>query len=273
MNFFSTSDGVKLAYSDQGQGTPILCLSGLTRNSTDFDYVTPHLSHCRLIKMDYRGRGASDWADHTTYTIPREAQDALELLDHLGLKQAALLGTSRGGLIAMVLAATAKDRLTGVVLNDIGPELMAEGLDTIGNYLGRNPIQKTHAEAARMRAKLLPGFDNVPEARWLAEVQMHYHETPDGLEINYDPKLREAVLEGRSEDMPDLWPLFDALAGLPCAALRGENSSLLSAETFEQMQTRLPDMIAATVPDRGHVPFLDEPASLKALNNWINQLP
>ena len=92
------------------------------------------------------------------------------------------------------------------------------------------------------------------------------------MQINYDPKLRDAVLEGRTDDMPDLWPLFDALNGLPTACLRGENSNLLSAETFAKMQTRLPDMVAATIPDRGHVPFLDEPASLTAINQWIERL-
>jgi len=270
---FTTSDGVDLHYTDHGTGTPILCLSGLTRNSSDFDYVSPHLSDHRLIKMDYRGRGQSDWTDYTTYTIPREAQDAIELLDHLNLPQAAILGTSRGGLIAMVLAATAPDRLTGVCLNDIGPELMDEGLEGIANYIGRNPTQKTHAEAAEMRAQLLPGFEGVPHSRWMNEVQMHYLQTPDGLQINYDPKLRDAILEGRTDDMPDLWPLFEALKSLPTACLRGENSNLLSADSFAKMQSRHPHMIATTVADRGHVPFLDEPESLKTLHEWITQLP
>ncbi|WP_420862920.1 alpha/beta fold hydrolase [Algirhabdus cladophorae] len=271
---FRTSDGVTLYYSDTGTGSspPILCLSGLTRNSRDFDYVTPHLAEQRLIKLDYRGRGQSDWTDFETYTIPREALDCFELLDHLGLDKAAILGTSRGGLIAMVLAATAKDRLSGVALNDIGPELMSEGLDSIGIYLGRNPSQKTYAEAVEMRASLLPGFQNVPTSRWQNEVEMHYRETPDGLQINYDPKLRDAVLSARTKDMPDLWPLFEALIGLPTLCLRGANSNLLSADTLDRMQKRHPHMIATTVPDRGHVPFLDEPTSLAALRTWISHL-
>jgi len=127
---FTTKDGTRLHYTDEGTGIPILCLAGLTRNSADFDHVAPHLPTMmpvRLIRMDYRGRGQSDWADHETYTIPQEAEDALALLDHLGLDKAAILGTSRGGLIAMLIAATANERLLGVALNDIGPEIAPAG--------------------------------------------------------------------------------------------------------------------------------------------------
>ncbi len=270
---FNAPDGTRLHYTDEGAGTPILCLAGLTRNSTDFDYVAPHLSDNRLIRLDYRGRGKSEWADPATYTIPVEAQDALALLDHLNLASAAILGTSRGGLIAMLLAATAKNRLTGIALNDIGPELSTAGLDVIRNYIGRNPAQKTYAEAADMRATLLAGFRNVLQSRWDEEVRKHYTETPEGLVINYDPRLREAVEAAGAEPVPDLWPLFDATEGLPLAAIRGANSDLFSAETLARMQARRPDMIVAEVPDRGHVPFLDEPEALAALNTWITKLP
>ena len=149
MPHFKTSDGLNLHYTDQGAGLPILCLAGLTRSGRDFDFVAPHLHDVRLITLDYRGRGASDWAnDFTTYAVPRETQDAIELLDHLGLEKVAILGTSRGGLNAMYMAATAKQRLLGVALNDVGPKLEQAGLDIISDYLGRRPAAKTHAEAA-----------------------------------------------------------------------------------------------------------------------------
>ncbi len=137
MPCFTTSDGLSLYYTDQGEGLPLLCLAGLTRDGRDFEFVAPHLAGLRLITLDYRGRGQSDWGDPSTYQIPVEGRDATELLDHLGIDKAAVLGTSRGGLIAMVLAATAKDRLLGVALNDIGPEIAPEGLEVIKNYLGR----------------------------------------------------------------------------------------------------------------------------------------
>lgn len=270
---FDTSDGVTLHYTDEGAGQPILCLAGLTRNGTDFDYVAPYLDGARVIRLDYRGRGKSGWAkDWSTYSIPVEARDVLELLTHLELEQVAILGTSRGGLIAMALAATMPERLSGVCLNDIGPEIAESGMEDIRNYLGVPPTAKTLEEAAKMRAGLIPGFEDVPEARWREEAEMHYVETEEGLGLNYDPNLRDAVLEASEQPMPDLWPLFDALRDIPCCLIRGANSNLLTAETAAEMQARNPDMIFANVPKRGHVPFLDEAEALDALNEWLMML-
>lgn len=271
MPSYTSDDGLRLHFTDEGTGIPVVALAGLTRNGADFDHVAPHLP-VRLIRPDYRGRGQSDWADPATYTIPQEAADVLALMDHLGLEKAAILGTSRGGLIAILLAATAKDRLIGVALNDIGPEIAERGLDVIKDYVGRNPVQKTYAEAAAAREKLWSHFENIPMARWLAEVKAHYRQTSDGLVIRYDPRLRDAVLAAAAQPAPDLWPLFDALAGLPLALIRGANSDLLTVETADQMSRRRPDMIRADVPGRGHVPFLDEPEALRALHLWLKEL-
>ena len=101
---FTTTDGARLAFRDEGTGRPILCLAGLTRAHTDFDFLVPHLPGVRLIRPDYRGRGGSGWSGADTYTVPQEARDVLALMDHLGLERAAILGTSRGGLIGMALA-------------------------------------------------------------------------------------------------------------------------------------------------------------------------
>ncbi|SFR44441.1 Pimeloyl-ACP methyl ester carboxylesterase [Yoonia tamlensis] len=268
---FTSQDGLSLHYTDQGAGLPVIALAGLTRNGADFDHIA-RTWPTRLIRLDYRGRGQSDWADHTTYTIPHEAADVLTLMNHLDLDQAAILGTSRGGLIAMTLAITAKNRLLGVALNDIGPVLKPEGLATIMDYIGRNPAQTTYAQAAAVRARLWTQFENVPIERWLAEVKAHYKETPAGLVIRYDPKLRDAVIAGGAQPLPDLWPLFDALDGLPLALIRGANSDLLSRETADEMARRRPDMIRADVSGRGHVPFLDEPQSLTALHAWLEKM-
>mgnify|MGYP000194298313 CR=1 FL=1 len=274
MPHFHAADGTRLYYCDNGEGLPVLSLAGLTRNTADFDHIAPHLlaNGVRLIRMDYRGRGQSDWADPATYTIPQEAADSIALLDHLDVQKTAILGTSRGGLIAMVLAAMAKDRLLGIALNDIGPNIEAAGLSVIKDYIGRNPPQKTHADAAAFRAKAWSHFKGVPLSRWLTEVQNHYTETPDGLVIKYDPKLADTVLAASTNLAPDLWPVFDAMAGLPLAMLRGDASDLLSAPTFEEMRDRRPDAYAATVLGRGHVPFLDEPESLAVLDDWILSL-
>ncbi|WP_347311509.1 alpha/beta fold hydrolase [Defluviimonas sp. SAOS-178_SWC] len=266
---FTASDGARLAYRDEGEGLPVLCLAGLTRSSTDFDFVAPHLSHVRLIRADYRGRGGSEWTGAASYTVPREAQDALELLDHLGLEQVALLGTSRGGLIGMMLAATSRHRLLGLCFNDIGPVIERTGLEKIFDYVGRNPAAKTMDELVARMPKAMPGFANIPEERWRAFAERLYVEVPEGLHIRYDPELRTSFLAAFDGPEVDLWPVFDACAGLPLALIRGANSDLLSEATAKEMRRRRPDMIHANVPDRAHVPFLDEAESLTALTAWL----
>lgn len=267
---FKTSDGLRLWYEDQGDGPPILCLAGLSRNSTDFEDVLPYLvGEHRVIRLDGRGRGKSQRApDWKTYTVPTEARDVVELTDHLGLPEVAVIGTSRGGLIAMALALTHRARLSGVCLVDIGPVVAPEGLEAIMGYLGLPPEAATIEAAAVRRAASMTGFEGVPPERWLAEAARHYRQTPDGLALTYDARLRDAVEHAGAQPAADLWPLFDALAGLPLALIRGANSDLLSAETAAEMRRRRPDMVFADVPGRGHVPFLDEPEALEALNEW-----
>lgn len=266
---FTAADGARLAYDDRGSGLPLLCLSGLTRTMGDFGYLMPHLPPLRLIRMDYRGRGASDWTGAATYTVPQEAADALALLDHLGVEKAAVLGTSRGGLIGMYLAATAHHRLLGLCLNDIGPEIGQPGLARIFDYVGRNPVAKTHAALADASPRHMAGFADVPPDRWLAEARLHYRETPQGLRITYDPALRESFLAAFQGPPTDLWPLFDACAGLPVAVIRGAGSDLLTPETLAEMHRRRPDLILTEVPGRGHVPFLDEPESLATIRAFL----
>lgn len=269
--FFTANDGARLAFSDEGEGLPVLCLAGLTRNMADFDYVAPHLSGVRLIRMDYRGRGQSDHTGAASYTVPQEGGDALALLDHLGIGKAAVLGTSRGGLIGLLLAAVAHDRLLGLCLNDVGPVIEQAGLARIFDYVGRNPSARTHAALAERLPAAMAGFADVPEGRWLADAQRHYSETPDGLRIRYDPALREAFLAAFQGDAPDLWPLWDATAGLPVALIRGGNSDLLSGAVAAEMVRRRSDTIFAEVPGRAHVPWLDEPESLAAINGWLDR--
>ena len=271
MRDFRAADGTRLAFRDEGRGPAVLCLAGLTRDGRDFDYLAPHLSGARLIRLDARGRGASARADPSTYTVPQEGADALALLDHLGLDRAAILGTSRGGLIAMVLALTARERLAGACLVDIGPEIAPAGLDVIMGYLGLPPPHATLEEAAAARPSVMAGFEGVPEARWREEVAKFYVEREGGgLDLPYDPRLRDAVIATGARPAPDLWPAFEALPA-PLAAIRGANSDLLSAGTFAEMRRRRPDMIAGEVSGRGHVPFLDEPESLEVIRAWISR--
>ena len=267
--FFTAPDGARLAYRDEGAGLPVLCLAGLTRSMDDFDYLAPTLADCRMIRMDYRGRGQSAWTGADTYTVPVEGADALALLDHLGIGRAAVVGTSRGGLIAMYLAAVAKDRLLGVCLNDVGPQLRREGLEAIKDYVGRRPTVRTLAEVAERLPRTLRGFGEVPHGRWEEEAARLYRQVEDGVNLTYDPALRESFLAAFQNPDATAWPLFDALEGLPLALIHGEGSDLLGEDAVEEMRRRRPDMIYGKVPGRGHIPWLDEGESVGVVRTWV----
>lgn len=270
MQHFTTSDGLSLAFTEQGHGPAVLCLAGLTRSHHDFDELAAALPRARLIRMDYRGRGESGFDPNPmNYSVPVEARDALELLDHLGLEKAAIIGSSRGGVIGMFLAATAYQRLLGVLLNDVGPVLNKADLGRIVGYVGANPPYRDYAEALQLYPREMTGFANVSQARWLTEIHRLFAQSEQGLTIRYDPKLRLSVEAAFNGPDVDLWPLFDAMSGLPVALLRGANSALLTAETAAEMRRRRPDMLFANVPDRAHIPFLDEPESLAVITTFL----
>jgi pimeloyl-ACP methyl ester carboxylesterase len=206
--------------------------------------------------------------------VPVEAGDVVTLLDHLHLDRVTILGTSRGGLVALVLAAIARDRIAGVIFNDIGPEIMPEGLSYIMDYLGKPPKFRTLAEAAAALPRhYAPAFRDVPAENWAALARRIYREEGGQLVNRYDPKLREAVAPAFAPDAvaPDLWPLFDALAGAPLGLIRGAGSNILSAQTAGEMRLRRPDMEYAELADRGHVPFLDEPPALAVIETVLEQ--
>ncbi len=272
---FTASDGLQIAFDDQGRAIPLLCLAGLTRNMEDFAPILGPLGdRARIIRMDYRGRGLSDFDPNPlNYNLIREAMDALELLGHLGIDRAVFLGTSRGGLIAMGLAPMQRARMLGVILNDIGPVIMGGGLAAIMGYVGNRPVWRSYDEAASAMAVLAAAtFPGVDAAAWRPWTERWYIEIPGArLGLRYDPQLRAALI-AQGVAPVDLWPFFDALAGLPLAVIRGAYSNILSAATMDQMQARHPGLIAATVPARGHVPFLDEPESLDAIRRLLDQV-
>jgi pimeloyl-ACP methyl ester carboxylesterase len=271
MKTFTAADGARLAYRDDGRGLPLLALAGLTRDSRDFDYLARHLPpDVRLIRLDSRGRGESDWTGPATYSVGQEAADALALLDHLGLDRAAILGSSRGGLLGMVIAATARHRLLGLCLNDVGPILERDGLLRIGTYVGVEPAVPTLDEVADRMPSAMPGFEKVPPMRWQEETVRHYVQREDGVGLTYDPALRTAFDAAMAGPLPELWPLFDACAGLPLALIRGAASDVLSDATAAEMRRRRPDMLFADVPSRGHIPFLDEPEAVAVVNRWLD---
>jgi len=269
---FASADGRRIAYDVAGAGPAVLCLPGLTRNMRDFEAVGAHLTpRHRVVRMDYRGRGGSDWAADpmAEYTPMVEGGDAALLMEHLGIARAAILGTSRGGLIGMGLAAKAPGMVSCLVLNDVGPVVEPAGLAAIMGYLGREPgFPDFETAAAGLEASFGPRFPGLGRAAWLAQARRIFRDEGGRPALDYDPRLRDAVEAALAAGPADLWPLFDAIE-VPILALRGEHSDLLSPATLAEMQARKPGLVAVTVPDRGHVPFLDEPVAVAAIDAFL----
>ncbi len=271
MKEFKTSDGLRLDYKTEGQGPAVLCLPGLTRDLSDFDEFAAATSGIQLVRLTSRGRKGSDFdPNFANYNIVQESRDVVEFMDFMGLEKAIIIGTSRGGFISMVLAATVPERLAGVLLNDIGPELDPTGMGRIMDYLGIEPKETNLEELVKaLKAGMEEAFPNLDDEKWITLAKRWFKVDSAGINLTYDPKIRDAMLEQAKKPMPDLWPLFDMMADTPLALMRGENSGLLSIETVAKMQTRRPDMIYANISDRGHVPFLDEPAALAAFEKLL----
>ena len=260
-------------------GAPdVLCLHGLTRNSADFQEIAAHLSRqYRVVVADQRGRGLSQWdPEPARYTPGVYVQDMLGLLDHLGIARTAIIGTSMGGLMAMVMGTVARDRMSAVVINDVGPDIEAAGLARIASYTGQTQPAATWDDAAEI-AKFINAvaFPDYGPDDWMVFARKLFIER-DGVPVPaYDPAIANG-LKPQSEAPvapPDLWPMWEALAGLPVLAIRGGLSDLLSAATLAKMAEHHAGMIAVTVPNRGHAPMLDEPLAVAAIDAFLASLP
>ncbi|UVK38095.1 alpha/beta hydrolase [Mesorhizobium sp. AR10] len=265
--FYAAPDGLQLharVYGEANSGHwPVVCLPGLTRNCRDFHELALHLStqaRRKVVAFDYRGRGQSAYdPDSGHYNVGVEAGDILAGLAALNIEDAAFIGTSRGGLIIHVLGAMRPAVLKAIVLNDIGPEIEAEGLAHIRAYLERAPKPKTRAEAVSAQRGAHGGdFPALIEADWERMVSALYRATDAGLVPDFDPNLVDTLAGlDLTQPLPALWPQFEALATIPMLAIRGANSKLLSKETLEQMRKRHPGMETITVEGQGHAPFLE----------------
>jgi pimeloyl-ACP methyl ester carboxylesterase len=282
IEFGSPADGLALYARDyragEGGGTAVLCLSGLTRNSKDAHLLATRIGQQRrVIAPDYRGRGRSAYAaDWSSYRVDVELADAIALLDLLGLDKVVVVGTSRGGLIAMLMATLHRDRLAGVVLNDIGPVLEPEGLARIRRYLGKRPRFTTWRGAVAALKRTNQGFASLSDDEWLAFARRVFRDDDGRPALDYDANLRRTFPTPRqvaAGGVPPAWDLMAALDGLPVTALRGEHSDLLSPATHAGMADVVGGLDAVTVKDRGHAPFLDEPESLAAIGRLLARCP
>ncbi len=282
--YFTARDGLRLHARHYRQPAglptrrPALCLPGLTRNASDFHALAQHLSHpdnpsARAVwAFDYRGRGrsASDpsWRN---YSLPVELQDVLDLMVVAGLHDTAVIGTSRGGLVAMMMAAFRPASLGAVVLNDIGPVLEREGLLRIVAYVGRVPLPASWAEATTLVRDInARQFPAIPAHQWEDIARQSFLDDHGRPMQAYDQNLAKAMSIA-SGPLPELWPQFEALRRFPTLVIRGEFSDILSEATLAEMRLRHGRLATLTVKGQGHAPLLRDRPTLAAISSFLAQ--
>ncbi len=276
---WQSHDGLRLyarVYEGPAGNAPaVLCLHGLTRNSRDFEDLAPHLQrHYHVIVPDLRGRGFSARDPNPqNYQPAIYVQDILALLVTVDAPRVAVVGTSLGGMLAMMLGVTHPARITGIVLNDVGPEIDPVGIERIKQYAGRLPPARTWKVAvAQTVAVFGDAWPGLAPDRWTALARRGYREDAAGVvEVDADPNIGEALRAAPAATL-DLWPLWGALRNMPTLAIRGARSDILSAATFARMKHENPGLQQLEVANRGHVPLLDEPECIAALDAFLSKI-
>lgn len=260
---------------------PVVCIHGLTRNSRDFEVVAPTIAEQtgrRVLAIDVRGRGRSDRDPNpTNYNPMVYAGDVIALMAQAGIAKACFIGTSMGGLITMILAASRPDLICAATLNDVGPEVGAAGLARIAGYVGgASTFAGWDEAAAYIKGVNSSALPDLTDADWMRFAKRTFREAPGGLELDYDPAISQVFktpppVAAPAAPAPTLWPLFTALAtGKPLLVVRGANSDILEAATLAKMAEVAPHMVAVEIPGVGHAPTLEEPAALAGLMQWLD---
>jgi pimeloyl-ACP methyl ester carboxylesterase len=284
-HYLRSPDGLWLHASEWGQGfgfaLPVVCLPGLARTTRDFAELGQALASSgparRVLALDYRGRGRSDYdATPANYSFPVEAGDILAVLAALRIDRAIFVGTSRGGIHTMGLAAMKPGLIAGAVLNDIGPVVETAGLVRIQAYIGKTPPVPSFEIGAAILAKVgAAQFPRLDAAGWMRMAKLLWkEEAPGRLVLDYDPALSTTV-ETVTPDMPNptFWEAFAALAGVPVLSIRGGLSDILSADTVAEMARRHPRLQALAVPDEGHAPLLADDATIGEIVGFVARVP
>ena len=255
---------------------PVVCLPGLSRTAENFDVLASAIAADaatprRVLALDYRGRGLSDHdRNPKNYAIPMELSDVIAVLVALGAVPAIIVGTSRGGLLAMALAPQRPGAVAGAVLNDIGPVIASQGLMRIKGYVGKLPEPRTFEEGADILRRV--AFPNLGAADWLAAAKRGWREQNGRLIPTYDPALAHNLTAiSPDQPVPTMWRQFEALARVPVLVIHGTNSDILSSETVEAMKTRHPDMDVLVVADQGHEPLLAEPDIIARIKQFAEK--
>lgn len=275
--YYQVPDGLTLYARDypgpDDRAGCVLLMHGLTRNSRDFDVLADRLSeHFRVLVPEQRGRGRSEWdSQPDRYGIPTYVNDMFELLEAVGEDHVAAVGTSMGGLMAMVMNAMRPGVFTHVVLNDIGPELSKEGLDRISGYVGQGGIISTWEEAvAYNRAINAVAFPSLSDQQWGEFTRQLFGERNGAPFLDYDPAISQAVRSDEGSALPpDLWSVYAQLESQPLMLIRGAISDLLDTDIKDRMIQSVPDLLYLEVADVGHAPMLIDDAVTEALENFL----
>lgn len=273
------NDDLRLHYRDYAGGAdgrpPILCMPGLTRNVRDFETLANHLAPAwRVIAVEFRGRGESAYSKNPASYVPlMYALDMQVLIQDLALDGFVAIGTSLGGLVTLLMEGE-KDKVRGVVFNDVGPEVEASGIARIRGYVGRSGNWPTWLHAARaLAASQGHAYPDYRIEDWLAMAKRLYRLSPNGrITIDYDPRIAEPMRNAADQPAVDLWPMLDWLKPVPSLILRGELSDVLAPATVARMVETLPRAEAVTVPRVGHAPALDEPEARGAIDRLLDRV-
>lgn len=263
----------RMAYTEWGDpANPrvLVCVHGLTRNGRDFDDLARALaSEYRVVCPDVVGRGRSGWlAVKDDYQLPLYAADMVTLIARLDVPEVHWVGTSMGGLIGMLLASMPGNPIRRLVLNDVGPVIIAEAVRRIGEYVGMAPVfPDVEAAEAYIRAVSVP-FGNLPDAQWRHLTETSIHQVDGGWAMRYDPGLGDSFRKAPLQTDVDLWPLYESIS-CPTLVLRGAQSDLLARETAEAMALRGPKARVVEVPDVGHAPTLMDQGQIAPIRDFL----
>jgi pimeloyl-ACP methyl ester carboxylesterase len=267
-----TVNGLALRYLEWGRpgALTVVCVHGYTSSAEAFNALARRLGdRGHIIAMDVRGHGESAWSPDGAYQYADQAGDLAALVDRLGIERFVLIGTSMGGVIAMVYAGQHGGRLRGLALNDIGPEVEAGSGRITGLVRARPADFASLEEAMEYRRQTSP----ITAARPLEDQEETargvLRERPDGRWAwKMDPAyIAQRIAQG-APVRPPLWPVLETLP-CPTQVIWGTDSDVLSEAQAKRMVEALPKGELVAVRGVGHAPTLVEPAAIAALERLL----
>jgi len=260
---FHAANGLRFCVREWGaaQNPPLVLLHGLRGFSATWRGVARAFSSdWRLIAIDQRGRGDSEWDPGANYYTDAYLADLEAIVEALALKRFVLVGHSMGGTTAYVYAARHPDRLNALVIEDIGPGSSASGAgaERIRREMAELPLSFPHWRAARdYWRRTRPGLGREALEQRLSE---SLRQDEDGRVVwRYDAAgISRTRLDPDPARVVDLWPVVERIAN-PTLVIRGERSDFCPQPTVEEMTRRNPLISSVTVPGASHYVHDDAP--------------